>query len=223
MFKGFKVWSIIYIVVFVILGLAWGAISQSILTALAQAISAYPELQDFPLDALATVLNSMAATFFISAVLVFLSFLLTCILGGKGKANKGVFVPALIVGIVFLLFFLLGLPLFIVTLVAMSRTKNQIPARRAPERKPAGGSTPSAPRRHSGDEFGDDEPIPADYGMEEETPRRRGSGEEFGDDEPIPADYGIVGGDEEETPRRRGSSEEFGDDDPIPADYGLDE
>ena len=59
-------------------------------------------------------------------------------------------------------------------------------------------TSPDAPRsvwvrlwRGGGEEFGDDEPIPADYGLDEETPRRRGGDEEFGDDDPIPADYGL--------------------------------
>ena len=217
MFKGFKVWSIIYIVILVIVGIAWGTIAKAILEAFAQMASQMPEFPQETFNLIGTIVNSMAAAFFIDAVLVFLSFLLVCILGGKGKVNKGVLVPALLVGIELTLVFLLGLPLLIITIAAMKRTSRQNPApARAPARS-SGGSTPS-PRRRPNDGFGEDDPIPADYGLEEETPRRRHSGDEFGEDEPIPADYGM----EEETPRRR-SGDEFGDDEPIPADYGLEE
>ena len=74
--------------------------------------------------------------------------------------------------------------MMIVTIVAMSRTSRQHPAP-APTRKPSPtqGTITMASATLT--------PIPPDHGLEEETPRRRGGDEEFGDDDPIPADYGL--------------------------------
>ena len=153
MFKAFKVWSIIHIILLVVLGFAWGSITQGILNMLASAGAASA---DFPIDAIATILRSYQVILYISAALLLLSFILCCALSGKGKVNKGVLVPALLVSILLLPITLI---MMIVTIVAMSRTGRQSPA---PARKPAPApSRGQAPRRNN-DGFGDDEPIPAD-------------------------------------------------------------